>query len=74
METFAERLAEAIRERRRARRMTQTDLALLAGVGRRFVSELENGKPTLRLDRVEAVLEVFGLSLAVKQLGRQGQA
>lgn len=43
--------------------MSQTDLALLAGVGRRFVSELESGKSSLRLDKVEAVLAVFGQRL-----------
>lgn len=45
--------------------MSQTDLALLAGVGRRFVSELEAGKPTLQLGKVNAVLAVFGKCLGL---------
>jgi y4mF family transcriptional regulator len=54
-----------VRERRRANRMTQAELAALAGVGVRFVSDLENGKPTLRLETVNAVLRVFGRRLGV---------
>ncbi len=44
--------------------MSQQDLAELAGVGIRFVSELERGKASVRLGSVNAVLAVFG-----KQLG-----
>lgn len=45
--------------------MTQAQLGELAGVGRRFVVELEAGKATVRLDRVNAVLAVFGKRLGV---------
>lgn len=45
--------------------MTQAELAALAGVGVRFVSDLENGKPTLRLETLNAVLRVFGRRLGV---------
>ena len=45
--------------------MTQQDLAELAGVGTRFVSDLERGKSTLRLDRANRVLAVFGKALGV---------
>ena len=48
-----------------ANRLTQQELGELARVGRRFVSELERNKPTLRLDRVDAVLAVFGKRLGV---------
>lgn len=54
-----------VRARRKANNMSQSDLALLSGVGRRFVSDLENGKPTSRLDKVDAVLRVFGKRLGV---------
>jgi len=40
--------------------MTQTELALTAGVGLRFVRDLEQGKLTLRLDKVDQVLRLFG--------------
>lgn len=45
-------LAQLVRDQRRAENMTQADLARTAGVGLRFVRELENKKPTLRMDRV----------------------
>jgi len=60
-----------VRERRRAGRMTQTELAELAGVGLRFVVELERDKPTLRLDRVNAVLRVFGMRVGVVPAERE---
>ena len=41
-------------------RLSQPDLAAKAGVGLRFVRELEQGKSTLRLDKVNAVLQLFG--------------
>lgn len=43
--------------------LRQVDLAELAGVSERFVRLLESGKPSVRLDKVEPVLEVLGLRL-----------
>ena len=54
-----------IRWRRRGNGLTQVELAELAGVGTRFVSELERGKTTVRLDTTNAVLAVFGKRLGV---------
>ncbi|TGE15999.1 type II toxin-antitoxin system Y4mF family antitoxin [Hymenobacter elongatus] len=53
-------LAAFVKERRRLLRLSQPDLAAKAGVGLRFVRELEQGKVTLRLDKVNAVLQLFG--------------
>lgn len=58
-------LGAFVRARRRANRLSQRELAELAGVGPRFVSELERGKPTLRLATVDAVLAVFGKRLGL---------
>lgn len=55
-----ERLIEFIRERRRSMGFTQKDLADRAGVGLRFIRELEQGKSSLRLDKVNQVLALFG--------------
>jgi len=52
--------ATFIKERRRSLGLTQQDLAQKAGVGLRFVRELEQGKHTLRLDKVNQVLALFG--------------
>ncbi len=54
-----------VRERRRANRMTQRELGQLAGTGTRLISKIERGKPTLRMDSVNAVLAVFGKTLGV---------
>lgn len=54
-----------VRTRRKAEHLSQRELAELAGVGPRVVWELEQGKPTLRMDVVNAVLRVFGKTLGV---------
>ncbi|MCX6537840.1 MAG: helix-turn-helix transcriptional regulator [Acidobacteria bacterium] len=56
-------VAHFVRQRRRGAKLTQHDLADLAGVGKRFVVELEAGKQTLRLDKVDQVLRAFGKHL-----------
>jgi y4mF family transcriptional regulator len=60
----AAHLGADIRRRREARQMSQQTLARLAGVGRRLVSELERGKPTVQLDVAGRVLAVFGLRVS----------
>jgi y4mF family transcriptional regulator len=57
------KIGDFVRTRRVANRLTQRELGELAGVGMRFVSELERGKPTLRMDVVNRVLAVFGVML-----------
>lgn len=63
-------LPEFVRSRRRARKLSQQELAELAGVGRRVISELERGKATVRLDVVARVLAVFGMQLGVVPMER----
>jgi y4mF family transcriptional regulator len=58
-------IGQFVRARRRANALTQRELAELAGVGTRLISELERGKPTVRLDVVNAVLAVFGKQAGV---------
>ncbi len=53
-------LSEFVKERRKMLHLTQPDLAEKAGVGLRFVRELEAGKQTLRIDKVNQVLKLFG--------------
>lgn len=53
-------LSEFIRKKRKQAKLTQPELAERAGVGLRFIRELENNKSTLRLDKVEQVLNLFG--------------
>ena len=53
-------IASFVKERRKMFNLTQIDLAEKSGVGLRFVRELEQSKPTLRLDKVNQVLALFG--------------
>jgi y4mF family transcriptional regulator len=56
-----------VRTAREARNMTQQRFADLAGVGRRFVSELENGKATLEFDKVMKVAAAAGIDLLAQE-------
>ncbi|MDE6444785.1 MAG: helix-turn-helix transcriptional regulator [Muribaculaceae bacterium] len=53
-------LSKYVKEKRKEFGLTQVDLALKSGVGLRFLRELEQGKETLRLDKVNQVLALFG--------------
>lgn len=54
-----------IREKRKQLKLTQPELAEKSGVGLRFLRELEQGKQTVRLDKVNQVLALFGCELGV---------
>ncbi len=56
-------LGEYIRAKRKQHSLTQVELAERSGVGIRFVRELEKGKLTVQLDKVNQVLELFGETL-----------
>ena len=56
-------IAEFVKLKRNSAKLTQPDLAEKAGVGLRFIRDLEQGKPTLRLDKVNQVLQLFGHQL-----------
>lgn len=56
-------ISEYVKEMRRQYSLTQTDLSEKAGVGLRFIRELEQGKETLRMDKVNQVLSLFGKEL-----------
>ncbi len=58
-------LRQFVKQKRKELKLTQEDLALNAGVGLRFVRDLEQGKLTLRLDKVNDVLALFGKEVGV---------
>jgi y4mF family transcriptional regulator len=58
-------LATAIKSARRALKLRQAELAAAAGVGVRFLVELEAGKPTVQLDKTLAVLDALGLDCLI---------
>ena len=53
-------LSEHIKQKRKKNALSQVELAERAGVGLRFVRDLEQGKQTLRMDKVNDVLALFG--------------
>ena len=56
-------LSAFVRDKRKSQGMTQPDLAEKAGTGLRFIRDLEQGKKTLRMDKVNQVLRLFGFEL-----------
>ncbi|MFP5466781.1 MAG: helix-turn-helix transcriptional regulator [Gammaproteobacteria bacterium] len=66
-------LGQAVRQARKQLSLTQPQLALAAGVGVRFIVELEAGKPTVRLESVLRVLQALGGELQVDGLPTPGE-
>lgn len=62
-------LGTALRAARKRLGLTQSDLALAAGVGLRFIVDLEAGKPTLRLEHVLRVIDALGGNVMLDGLG-----
>ena len=61
-------IGEYIKQKRRLFRLTQIELADRTGVGIRFIRELEKGKSTVQLNKVNQVLELFGETLYPKKI------
>jgi len=58
-------IATTVKAARRTLKLRQAELAAAAGVGVRFLIELEAGKPTVQLDKTLAVLNALGLDMAL---------
>jgi y4mF family transcriptional regulator len=56
-------IGQKVKELRKQAGLTQEELAIRSGVGLRFVRELEQGKQTVRADKVDQVLTLFGYHL-----------
>lgn len=54
-------IAEFIKQKRKAMGLTQEEFAIRSGLGLRFVRELEQGKETVRMDKVNQALSMFGM-------------
>jgi HTH-type transcriptional regulator / antitoxin HipB len=54
-------IGKAVRKTRKELGVTQSDLALTSGTGLRFISDLENGKPTCQIGKVLTVLQTLGI-------------
>ena len=64
-------LSDFLKEKRKKLKLTQKQLAEKAGVGLRFVRDLEQGKTTLRIDKVNQVLKLFGQELGPQPINRE---
>lgn len=62
-------LGHFLREFRVAQKLTQADILGLANTGNRFIVELENGKPTVQLQKVLDVLDTLGLEMIIQRKG-----
>lgn len=56
-------IAQFVKKNRKAAGLTQEEFAMRAGLGLRFVRELEQGKETLRMDKVNEALAMFDMQL-----------
>ena len=56
-------IAQFVKQKRKAAGLTQEEFAMRAGLGLRFVRELEQGKETLRMDKVNEALAMFDMQL-----------
>ncbi|MEQ9413747.1 MAG: helix-turn-helix transcriptional regulator [Cyclobacteriaceae bacterium] len=65
-----EKLSQFVKEKRKRLGLTQGDLSFKAGVGLRFVRDLEQGKETLMMDKVNQVLALFGHELGPQPIER----
>ena len=57
-----------VKEARKKQKLTQTELAQLSNLGTRFISDLENGKPTCEIDKVLKVVANLGIKLEVNNV------
>lgn len=57
------KIGEFVKQKRKENNLKQEDLALYAGVSTKFISQLENGKETLKLDKINQVLAIFDSEL-----------
>jgi y4mF family transcriptional regulator len=71
MEQKPTTLSDFLKTKRKQLDLTQQQLAEKAGVGLRFIRDLEQGKTTLRMDKVNQVLKLFGQELGPKPVKRE---
>ena len=66
-------LSEYVKQMRKENNLTQKELSEKSGVGLRFIRELEQRKQTLRLDKVNQVLNLFGTEVGVVPMTKSDQ-
>lgn len=64
-------LSKHVKDMRKQYNLTQVELSEKSGVGLRFVRELEQGKQTLRLDKVNQILNLFGNEVGAVPISKE---
>jgi len=65
--TSVHEIGKLIRQTRKSQKMTQEDISGLAGLGNRFIIDLEHGKETIQAQKVIDVLNLLGLELIIRK-------
>ena len=64
-------IGKFVKEQRKKLGLTQVEFSIRSGLGLRFVRELESGKPTVRLDKVNQALAMFGMQAVPGNIDRK---
>ena len=56
-------LSSIIKQKRKSLKLTQEDLSIKSGLGLRLIREIEQGKGSMRMDKVNQLLALFGMEL-----------
>ena len=64
-------IGKFVKEQRKKLGLTQVEFSIRSGLGLRFVRELESGKPTVRLDKVNQALAMFGMQAVPGDIDRK---
>jgi y4mF family transcriptional regulator len=60
-------ISQFLKQKRKEHGLTQEDLSMKSGVGLRLIREIEQGKTTMRIDKVQQILDLFGATLEIKE-------
>ncbi len=66
-------IADFVKKSRKEAGLTQEEFAMRSGLGLRFIRDLEQGKPTVRMDKVNITLEMFGMEAGPIRKERKSQ-
>ena len=66
-------ISQYVKKQRKALGLTQEEFAMRSGLGLRFVRELEQGKETVRMDKVNQALAMFGMEAAPGKMNRDDE-
>ena len=66
-------ISQYVKKQRKALGLTQEEFAMRSGLGLRFVRELEQGKETVRMDKVNQALNMFGMEAVPGKMNRDDE-